>query len=136
MGRHEVLRTVFPEVGGVPRQRVLPVDADVSALTVVDVDEEGVEAALGEAAGYGFVLEREVPVRVTLFRVSPDQHVLLVLMHHIVADGWSAGPLLRDLSVAYGARLGGGVPGWAPLEVQFADFALWQREVLGDEGDP
>nr|WSW67735.1 amino acid adenylation domain-containing protein [Streptomyces sp. NBC_00995] len=136
VGRHEVLRTVFPEVGGVPRQRVLPVGEGVSGPVLVEVGEEGLGAALGVAAGYGFALEREVPVRLTLFRVGVERHVLLVLLHHIVADGWSAGPLLRDLSVAYGARVGGGVPGWVPLEVQFADFALWQREVLGDEGDP
>ncbi|MER7727955.1 amino acid adenylation domain-containing protein [Streptomyces sp. NPDC096323] len=136
VARHEVLRTVFPEVGGVPRQRVLPVGEGVPGLVVVDVDEVGVGAALGVAAGYGFALEREVPVRLTLFRVGAERHVLLVLLHHIVADGWSTGPLLRDLSVAYGARVGGGVPGWAALEVQFADFALWQQEVLGEEGDP
>ncbi|MFE6978163.1 amino acid adenylation domain-containing protein [Streptomyces sp. NPDC057682] len=136
VARHEVLRTVLPAVDGVPRQQVLPVDGDVPALTVVDVDGAEADAALAEAAAYAFALEDEVPVRVTLFRSGPDRHVLLVLMHHIVADGWSTGPLVRDLSAAYAARTRGEVPGWAPLEVQFADFALWQRDVLGEESDP
>src|SRR5690606_11608690 len=71
-----------------------------------------------------------------LFEISPTEHVLALVVHHISADGFSMGPLTRDVMIAYGARVEGGEPAWAPLEVQYADYTLWQRAVLGDESDP
>ncbi|WP_329101145.1 amino acid adenylation domain-containing protein [Micromonospora sp. NBC_01699] len=128
LGRHEVLRTVFPVVDGEPFQRVVPVGELDWRLGVVD----GPVGELSEVIGRPFDLSVEVPLRAWLFGGS----VLVVVVHHVAADGWSLVPLARDLSVAYAARVAGGVPGWLPLRVQYADFAVWQRELLGVESDP
>ncbi|MCP3804556.1 amino acid adenylation domain-containing protein [Allokutzneria sp. A3M-2-11 16] len=125
--RHEALRTVFPDIDGTPYQHVLST-VDVH-LDVRETDH--LADALAEAAGYAFDLAGEVPLRTTLFRLSADEHVLLLLMHHIVGDGWSTAPLGVDLSVAYTARTQGKAPAWTPLPVQYVDYALWQHELHG-----
>ncbi|MFI0982767.1 amino acid adenylation domain-containing protein [Streptomyces sp. NPDC021093] len=136
VGRHEVLRTRFVEESGEPFQVVLDGEQASAAVELVELEEPGrLESALADAAAFGFDLAAGVPLRLTLFRVSEREHVLLVLVHHIASDGWSLGPLARDLSAAYAARVGGLAPVWEALPVQYADYALWQREVLGDEGD-
>ncbi|WP_160507692.1 non-ribosomal peptide synthetase [Streptomyces sp. BA2] len=133
--RHQVLRTVFREVGGEPGQVVLPLAEAGVVVKVVDAVSGDVGAVVRELAELPFDLDVDVLVRASLVRVSAVEHVLVLVMHHAVCDGWSLGPLLRDLEVAYNARVAGGVPEWEPLPVQYADYALWQRELLGDEGD-
>ncbi|MFC8226301.1 non-ribosomal peptide synthase/polyketide synthase [Streptomyces sp. NPDC057287] len=135
MARHETLRTVFPHTGGIPHQRVLDT-AEVSApLAVRTADESELPALLRETAVRDFDLTSQVPLRAELFAVAPDEHVLLLVMHHIVGDGWSMGPLARDLAAAYTTRQGGGAPAWPPLPVTYGDYTLWQHELLGDEDD-
>ncbi|MER7673600.1 condensation domain-containing protein, partial [Kitasatospora sp. NPDC096128] len=138
--RHEALRTVFPAVAGVPEPRVVPVGTAAADLVcdVVDctADPAGYPALLDSASARAFDLSGELPVRITLFELGRREHVLLVVLHHIAGDGWSQGPFLRDLATAYTARRAGEAPGWEPLPVQYADYARWQREVLGEDTDP
>lgn len=134
--RHEALRTMFPSADGVPYQLIVDAADAAVDFELQDCTAEELPAALSEAARYRFSLTGELPVRVTLLRVSPTEHVFALVLHHIVSDGWSLGPLMRDLSSAYTARLGGHGPEWEPLPVQYADYAAWQHELLSDETDP
>ncbi|WKX74152.1 amino acid adenylation domain-containing protein [Streptomyces sp. XD-27] len=136
VARHESLRTLLPEDGGVPRQEILPAGRAGVALPVEEGTPEELDAALARAARHAFALDAELPLRATLFRYGTRRHALLLLIHHTAADGWSTGPLLRDLSQAYAARLDGHPPRWDALDVQYADYALWQQEALGSEDDP
>ncbi|KAB1979318.1 non-ribosomal peptide synthetase, partial [Streptomyces triticiradicis] len=136
IARHESLRTVFRETDGVPYQIVLSASRAYPELPVVELDESLLTERLARTARRGFDLAAEPPVRAELYALAPDRHVLLVVVHHIAADGWSMGPLSGDLAAAYTARCRGEEPRWAPLPVQYADYTLWQRDLLGDTADP
>ncbi|MCW8096289.1 non-ribosomal peptide synthetase [Streptomyces tauricus] len=137
IGRHEVLRTVIVEDDeGVPHQRVLPSGRVPFALPVVDVPAQERAAAIGEVATEPFDLAADVPIRARLVRSGPREHSLVLVAHHIAMDGESFGPLFRDFATAYAARRKGTAPVWEPLPVQYADYTLWQRDVLGDASDP
>ncbi|WP_446048049.1 condensation domain-containing protein, partial [Streptomyces olivaceus] len=133
--RHESLRTVFAEDADGPYQQVLVPAEARPELTVVRTDEAGLRGELEDAARYGFDLAAEIPVRAWLFELGEREHVLLVLVHHIAGDGWSMPLLTRDLTAAYGDRCAGRPPLWPELPVQYADYTLWQSEVLGSEED-
>ncbi|WP_051857675.1 amino acid adenylation domain-containing protein [Streptomyces cellulosae] len=133
-GRHEVLRTVMPDTDGVPSLRVLDTAAGAPAVKVVSVPADEVTEALAAEADRGFDLTAETPLRVRLFPVGQDECVLLFVIHHIAFDGWSMGPFLGDFAAAYRARSESRAPRWEPLPVQYADFAVWQRELLGGQG--
>ncbi|WRZ04759.1 non-ribosomal peptide synthase/polyketide synthase [Streptomyces sp. NBC_00385] len=134
--RHESLRTVIAEDDEGAHQVVLDGDRARPRLAVAATSESALEGDLARAVAHGFDLAAETPLRTTLFGLAPDEHVLLVVVHHIAADGWSLAPLARDLTEAYTARCEGAAPVWEPLAVQYADYTLWQREVLGSEDDP
>ncbi|MGW0028168.1 amino acid adenylation domain-containing protein, partial [Rhodococcus sp. NPDC003383] len=134
--RHEVLRTRYPDTDDGPVQEILPVADAAPHLAPVEVSEALLPTRIAEMIGTGFDVTTSAPVRGRLFSVSPTDHVLVMVVHHISADGFSMGPLTRDVMTAYASRLDGEMPTWSPLPVQYADYALWQREILGDENDP
>ena len=138
VGRHEGLRTLFPTVEGIPRQLVVPAERADFGWQVVDATgwpASRLGEAIDTAARRPFDLGTEIPLRARLFRVAEDEHVLVAVVHHIAADGWSITPLVGDLGVAYASRCAGRTPGWAPLAVQYVDYTLWQRAQLGDLED-
>ncbi|MEO6502208.1 MAG: amino acid adenylation domain-containing protein [Jatrophihabitantaceae bacterium] len=134
--RHEVLRTIYPERDGLPFQQILPPEEARPVLARVSAGRDDLDELLRVAARNTFNLATDLPLRVTLFTVDAGENVLFLLLHHIAADGWSLEPLLEDLAQAYTARLAGTAPAWAPLSVQYADYAIWQRELLGEPDDP
>ncbi|MFJ3306940.1 amino acid adenylation domain-containing protein, partial [Streptomyces sp. NPDC086549] len=136
VARHESLRTVFPAEGGVPYQHVLTPAQARPDLPVTDTDEADLPGRLAASARRGFALDTEPPLRAELFALAPEEHVLLTVVHHIAGDGWSMGPLSRDLATAYAARCQDEEPAWSPLPVQYCDYTLWQRELLGEASDP
>src|SRR5580765_4398196 len=118
VNRHEALRTVFFEKDGVPYQRVLPIEEAHLHFEVNEVTEGELNERLTTAATSTFDLEHELPLKTWLFKIGPRSHVLFLLLHHIAGDGWSMGPLARDVSRAYGARLKGQPPQFSKLPVQ------------------
>ncbi|WSG14772.1 amino acid adenylation domain-containing protein [Nonomuraea sp. NBC_01738] len=130
VARHETLRTTFPDTGGVPEQRVLADDGRHPELREHVADAATLGEALARAAGQGFDLAVERPLRAHLFTLSATESVLLLVIHHIACDGWSVAPLVDDLSRAYLARcLATGSDRPAP-PVQYADYTLWQHEKM------
>ncbi|MFD4183779.1 condensation domain-containing protein, partial [Rhodococcus sp. NPDC058514] len=134
--RHESLRTVFPNTADGPVQVVLPAAEAIPDLEVTTTTESALDGQLKSVATAGFDVAEGLPVRIRLLRTAPTEHVLVIVAHHIAADGLSMPPLARDIMTAYVARSAGQAPAWPPLEVQYSDFAAWQREVLGSEQDP
>uniref|UniRef100_UPI00102FE2C9 condensation domain-containing protein n=1 Tax=Streptomyces otsuchiensis TaxID=2681388 RepID=UPI00102FE2C9 len=132
--RHEVLRTVFPPTDGEPRQELLPPPERV--LTVHGCAPAEVAGAVRVFTRTALDIATEPPYRAALFVPGDGSSTLVVLIHHIATDGGSLAPLLTDLDTAYRARLSGATPGWEPLPVQYADYTLWQHDVLGDPADP
>ena len=134
--RHEVLRTRFVSVAGEPRQVIeaagrweLPVE-EISGLD----DRESVARKMARAeAARGFELRRGGLLRTRLLRLGRTEHVLLVTMHHIVSDGWSRGVLIRELSALYEAYRRREESPLAELEIQYSDYAVWQRGWLQGE---
>ncbi|MFF9259516.1 amino acid adenylation domain-containing protein [Streptomyces longwoodensis] len=132
--RHESLRTVVAEHDGTPYQRVLPPGALRPRLHRVDCPAAESAAHAEAALRHRFDLGAESPLAAWLLGPA-DARTLVLLLHHSAADGWSLRPFAEDLGTAYAARRAGRAPAWTPLEVQYADYALWQRALLAPEPD-
>jgi amino acid adenylation domain-containing protein len=133
--RHEVLRTNFHDDGGAPVQFIAPsltLSLPLVDLTIFPQEERQDEARrrIEEEARRGFDLARDALVRARLLRLGADSHVLLITMHHIVCDGWSVGVMVRELGALYEAYRRGRETPLAELEVQYGDYAAWQRAWL------
>ncbi|MBN7462103.1 amino acid adenylation domain-containing protein, partial [Mycobacteroides abscessus subsp. abscessus] len=138
IGRHESLRTRFDAPGGNPRQIVLPngpIDFGWEIIDATSWQTGQLDEAIAATVCRSFDLAIEIPLYARVFRIAEEEHVLVAVVHHIAADGWSLTPLMHDLSVAYASRCRGHAPDWAPLPVQYVDYTLWQRAQLGDLGD-
>ena len=140
VARHEILRTTYIEMDGVPYQVIDP----VGELPVRragwggpgEDSEAWLQQQLDAERRHCFELDREWPIRVAVLctGVNAAEHVLSLVVHHIASDHWSAGVLFSDVITAYRARRAGEAPSWAPLRVQYADYAAWQGAFLGDAG--
>ncbi|WP_280381995.1 non-ribosomal peptide synthetase [Nocardia wallacei] len=148
LARHESLRTVYPADADGPRQVVLDTATALPTIRITDTEDgPALRAHITTLATTGFDLSEQPPLRIALFRLATESdttgntqecqvHVVVLVVHHISADGASMAPLAGDLMGAYVAHRDGAVGGLAPLPVQYADFALWHRELLGAESDP
>ncbi|WP_405806452.1 amino acid adenylation domain-containing protein [Streptomyces sp. NBC_01187] len=141
--RHEVLRTVLASDSDGSGSRSGEESTCQNILEELPFDlvaqgarQDEVARVLAEAIAAPLDLTSEPPLRVRLLRTAPQEHVLLLLLHHVAADGWSMRPLCDDLALAYRARRAGRAPDYAELPVQYADFALWQRALIGEAGAP
>ncbi|WP_168701931.1 amino acid adenylation domain-containing protein [Gordonia paraffinivorans] len=135
VARHEILRTVYPYLDSEPVQVVLPPEPGQVAVVAEKIPADALDEAISRLVAQPFDVTAEIPMRVRLFDLGGDDRVLAVVLHHIAADGSSLPPLARDLMTAYEARANGQAPQWEPLPVQYADYAIWQREVLGSPDD-
>ncbi|MFP3885130.1 amino acid adenylation domain-containing protein [Priestia filamentosa] len=129
--RHAPLRTLYKEREGVPYQEIR--EERLLPLTVKEVEECELDEQLQEAIRYSFRLSEEPPFHAYLFSLNKQEHVLLLLFHHISCDGWSLAPVMKDLAFAYNARCQQETPSFTPLPVQYKDYTLWQKSFL--EGD-
>ena len=135
--RHEALRTVFGEHDGVPFQDIRPIGTR-APMEVIECDEGESADRIAAAAAHRFDLATQLPLRLTVLRLDEEDHVVVLLLHHITTDEWSDGPFLTDLNRAYDNRTRENLAEMAELPalpVQYADYALWQRELLAQVGD-
>nr|WP_306464213.1 non-ribosomal peptide synthetase [Corallococcus exiguus] len=139
MARHESLRTTFRTEAGQPVQHIhaqatVPLErVDLSALEDTEARLREAERLATAESQRPFDLERGPVIRALLIRLAPEEHVLVLHLHHIVSDGWSLGVMVRELTTLYAALREGRPPALPELPVQYADFALWQRAWLQGE---
>ncbi|MHA7649304.1 amino acid adenylation domain-containing protein [Mycobacterium sp. ML4] len=133
VARHEILRSTYREIGGVPHQVVNP-PREVPVRDAHGPDQDWLHGQLDDERTQVINLETDWPIRAALLS-TPEQTVLSLVLHHIAGDQWSAGVLFSDVLAAYRARSTGRQPAWVPLPVQYTDYAAWQAKLLEDGGE-
>ena len=128
--RHEPLRTRFPLIDGQPRQQVVPMAELGEVLVRERIAPGDLQDTVKRVVRARFDLTTQIPLRARLLELGPDDFALVLVLHHITADGASMEPLMRDLGEAYERRRAGLTPRWTELPVGYADFAVWQRELV------
>ncbi|WP_326546127.1 amino acid adenylation domain-containing protein [Mycolicibacterium sp. ND9-15] len=134
VARHDVLRTTYREIDGAPYQFVND-ELDVAVRRTDGADAAWLQTELDKERRHVFDLEHDLPVRAAVL-ATPDAHVVSLVVHHIAADHWSALVLFGDLLTAYRTRRAGHAPGFAPLQIQYADYAAWQAARLAESDGP
>ncbi|MEH1813016.1 MAG: amino acid adenylation domain-containing protein [Nostoc sp.] len=132
--RHEILRTTFPAVDGKPLQIISPsLTINIPVLDLQSLEESEAQQIVTKEARQPFDLSNGPLLRVTLLRLGPESHVLVLIMHHIITDGWSMGIFIKELSNLYRAFTLDSPLLLPELPIQYADFAVWQRQWLTEE---
>lgn len=135
--RHEVLRTLLVvDEAGEPVQKILAAASYSIDFTHLECEHQALDALIKQLIEQPFHLATDLPFRCRLYSQDEKHHVLLMVVHHIAVDGWSINPLLDELSHFYRARAGASLAPLEQLPVQYADYAIWQRQSLGDASDP
>jgi amino acid adenylation domain-containing protein len=138
VARHETLRTTFPVVDGTPHQAIATEQAidvttvDLRSWTDTDCDAEAIRLVT-EDSQRPFDLANGPLIRPLVVQIRPEEHLLSLTVHHIISDGWSSSVLWRELAVLYDAFISGQAAPLPPLSIQYADFAIWQRQQLQGE---
>ena len=142
LDRHEPLRTFIVNVDGEPQGYVQDIDPDESVLLFEDLSGRArpacdleVQQIIQRDSASPFDLSCDLMLRARLLKLSAQEHVLVLVMHHIASDGVSVGLFFQELTQAYSARAQGQTPSWSALEVSYADYAAWQREWLESSGE-
>lgn len=133
--RHSILRTTYHVIGGGPMQVIgppEPLELNVVDLRGLEPDDQKArsQAVLKEEARYRFDLENGPVIRPTIIHLGDDEHLMMLNLHHVATDGYSRGVLFRDLTAIYDALQNGLPSPLEPLAIQYADFAVWQRNWL------
>lgn len=132
--RHSMLRARFPARDGEPAQQLgEPSDGDLRTIDASGWDERALREAVADEANRPIDLEERAPLRARLFAVAPDDHVLLLTVHHIAMDGWSSPILWAELLERYRAALAGALPELGPPPAPYAEFVAWQQDMLAGE---
>lgn len=133
VARHDALRTTFVEIDGKPMQRIAPRSTAMHFLMQEATSPEELARLTNDASMQPFDLERGPLIRARLLRESTDSHTLLITMHHIVSDGWSMQVFMHELNTLYAAFLQGAVDPLPPLDIQYADYATWQKAWMSED---